>query len=589
MRQTVRVSRRAPGVFAVADARRRTGAFGTWSPLLKQVAAVIAFALANIVVLSPVVVQIQPVLVVAADAIVVVATAFAAILPRLQLTTRWELVIPVATFVAVALLRVGTGGQASPFGALLVIPVVWIASEPDRRNVVLAAAGVAGTVALPFVVGVSTIVTAADVVRLVFTPLVFTIAAVLINQIARVVSARIDQLEESTAARELLVTELERINRDAHLREEKTRQANRRFDEVWNAITGHAIIGTDETGRITVWNRGAESLLGYTPDQAINRMNITEVHLDQEIFEESQLSTGGEEPIRNEFDGLVGTARGGLRDVRDWTYRHRDGSEFPARVSIARRLNERGNPAGFIFVATDETEAREIERLKDEFAGLISHELRTPLSSILGYVELLEDDQDEPPTPQQAAYLRIVDRNARRLLRLVGDLLFTAQVDSGRFSVEKEPLLLEPVLSAAADSARPAADAAGVRLDVVIAAPNVIADADATRIGQAIDNLLSNAIKFTHTGGVVTLELDAQDDVSISVSDTGYGIPSSELHRLAERFFRASTARTHAVQGVGLGLTITKAIVTAHAGRIDISSKLGEGTTMTIVLPRRAE
>ncbi len=162
-------------------------------------AAVIAFALANIVVLSPVVVQIQPVLVVAADAIVVVATAFAAILPRLQLTTRWELVIPVATFVAVALLRVGTGGQASPFGALLVIPVVWIASEPDRRNVVLAAAGVAGTVALPFVVGVSTIVTAADVVRLVFTPLVFTIAAVLINQIARVVSARIDQLEESTA------------------------------------------------------------------------------------------------------------------------------------------------------------------------------------------------------------------------------------------------------------------------------------------------------------------------------------------------------------------------------------------------------
>ncbi len=148
---------------------------------------------------------------------------------------------------------------------------------------------------------------------------------------------------------------------------------------------------------------------------------------------------------------------------------------------------------------------------------------------------------------------------------------------------------MEPVLSAAADSARPAADAAGVRLDVVIAAPNVIADADATRIGQAIDNLLSNAIKFTPPGGVVTLELDAHDDVSISVSDTGYGIPSSELHRLAERFFRASTARTHAVQGVGLGLTITKAIVTAHAGRIDISSKLGEGTTMTIVLPRRAE
>ncbi|MDO9396855.1 MAG: ATP-binding protein, partial [Herbiconiux sp.] len=350
---------------------------------------------------------------------------------------------------------------------------------------------------------------------------------------------------------------------------------------------GHAIVGTDDAGVVTVWNPGAVSLLGYTSKQAIGRLHVTELHRLEELREETRVRSGAAAGTVGEFDGLVATARSGLRDVRDWTYRRKDGTEFPAQVSIAARLDEEGEPAGFVFVATDETDAKEIERLKDEFAGLISHELRTPLSSILGYVELLRTDDDEPLSRQQQKYLGVVDRNARRLLQLVGDLLFTAQVDSGGFRVQAVPTDLPVLLRAALESARPVAEAAGVELRAEIDPGRLVIGVDPVRLGQAVDNILSNAVKFTPRGGSVTVTLEvAADEVRILVGDTGYGIAEHELHRLSERFFRAGTATTNAVQGVGLGLTITKAIVTAHGGRIDIASVLGEGTSIAIVLPR---
>lgn len=566
---TVRVA--ASGV----SGRRRGGSFGSWSPLLKQVAALVAFVLANLVLLSPVVVEVVPALVVAADLLVLAAAGFAFVLPRTRLSAGWELAVPVATFAAVALLRLGTDGQASPFGALMVIPLVWIASEPGLRSVIVAAAGVVATISLPFLLGVSVVVSPADAVRLVFTPVAFTIAAVLINQIARVVNRRLVQLEELNAERDGLVETLERANRAARKRELQAINANALLDGVWNDITGHAIIGTDGAGVVTVWNPGAASLLGYSAKEAIGRLNITELHRREEL---------------RDFEGLVGTARSGHRDVRDWTYLRKDGTGFPAQVSIAERLDEEGEPAGFVFVATDETDAKEIERLKDEFAGLISHELRTPLSSILGYVELLRSDDDEPLSRLQEKYLGVVDRNARRLLQLVGDLLFTAQVDSGGFRVQAVPTDLPGALRAALESARPVAEAAGVELRSEIPPGALVLGADPVRLGQAVDNILSNAVKFTPRGGSVTVALETgPDEARIVVSDTGYGIAEHELHRLSERFFRASTATKNAVQGVGLGLTITKAIVTAHGGRVDIASVLGEGTSITIALPRAGD
>ena len=241
---------------------------------------------------------------------------------------------------------------------------------------------------------------------------------------------------------------------------------------------------------------------------------------------------------------------------------------------------------GYIFVATDVTHALESSRLKDEFVGLISHELRTPLSSILGYLELIRDDDEAPLSEEQLQYLGVAERNAHRLLALVGDLLFTAQVSSGRFPLTISTVTMSDVVSAAVLSAGPVALGTGVELLIELPADALSVRGDSVRLGQACDNLISNALKFTPRGGRVTVSLGSRGNCAVvTVRDTGIGIPESELDQLYARFFRASTATRNAVPGVGLGLTITKAIVTAHEGELDVESEEGVGTAFIMTLP----
>ena len=242
-----------------------------------------------------------------------------------------------------------------------------------------------------------------------------------------------------------------------------------------------------------------------------------------------------------------------------------------------------------------------LSTLQSDFVSKVSHELRTPLTSILGYLELVLDDPELGE--ESRAHLGTVERNAQRLLRLVGDLLFTAQVDAGRFSLQPEDVDLAAVVRAAEETARVTAGATGVEVAVDVPDGGLVVHGDAVRLGQACDNLVSNAVKFTPAGGRVTLTLRAawrtpdgavvgapQDDAvpvaRLAVSDTGIGIPAGEQAQLCTRFFRASTARRHAVPGVGLGLAITRAIATAHDGTLEVSSVEGEGTTFTVTLPR---
>jgi signal transduction histidine kinase len=288
--------------------------------------------------------------------------------------------------------------------------------------------------------------------------------------------------------------------------------------------------------------------------------------------------------------------------VRDWTYVAADGRQRTVSVAITPRTDDRGAHAGWNFVGTDMTEVRATERMKDQFVGLISHELRTPLASILGYLELVLDDEEQPLTDEQQQYLRTVERNAHRLLRLVGDLLFTAQVEAGRFTLQPEDVDLATVVRAAEETIRVTARAAGVEVVVDVPDEGLVISGDPLRLGQACDNLVSNAVKFTPAGGRVTLSLrrawstpdgTTSDDprsgavpvARLAVSDTGMGIPAGEQSKMFTRFFRASTAQRNAVPGVGLGLAITKAITTAHGGTLDLVSVEGRGTTFTLTLP----
>ena len=212
----------------------------------------------------------------------------------------------------------------------------------------------------------------------------------------------------------------------------------------------------------------------------------------------------------------------------------------------------------------------------------MSHELRTPLTSISGYVELmLEDEQDE----DKRNYLGIVDRNAERLLGLVSDLLFSARLQSGRLELERSEVDLHRLVLQAVESARPRAETAGVEL--TLAADSVPpVSGEAVRLAQLLDNLVSNAIKFTPPGGRVAVQLSARDErVWFEISDTGIGIPAGERERLFERFFRSQSALERQIEGTGLGLYISKAIVEAHGGRIGVQSEPEEGTTFIVELP----
>ena len=265
------------------------------------------------------------------------------------------------------------------------------------------------------------------------------------------------------------------------------------------------------------------------------------------------------------------------------------GLTVPARVTVTQRRDGDGNHLGYLLVITDETRAAEVARMKDEFVGMVSHELRTPLSSILGFLDLLQNDPEQPLSEDQQEFVDVIERNANRLLALVGDLLFTAQVEAGSFPLALREFDLNESVASAVRSAQPNALRGEVRVVANLGDEPLNVTADPVRIGQAVDNLLSNAIKFTPSGGEVVVGARPLDDaVEVWVRDTGLGIPKDEQDKLFTRFFRASTATRNAVPGIGLGLTIIRAIVLAHGGTMSVTSGEGEGTEFRVTVPRVA-
>jgi signal transduction histidine kinase len=292
-------------------------------------------------------------------------------------------------------------------------------------------------------------------------------------------------------------------------------------------------------------------------------------------------------------DGLVvvgarGGLVGGLTAAAPWIT-VAVGALLAVVVALALefRRRRRVSEAATRALAEQNERLREVDRLKDELVAVVSHELRTPLTSVLGYVELLGDEADEL-TEEHRGFLGVIERSARRLLNLVGDLLFVARIDAGGLQLELEQVDVDAVVRECLEAQQPRAVSAGVEL-ALLAEPVTPIAGDAARLGQLLDNLVSNAIKFSPKGGRVEVRLGrAGDALSIEVADTGMGIPVEEQGRVFERFFRSAQATAGAVQGTGLGLTIAKAIVDAHGGTIGVASEEGVGTTFRVELPLEA-
>lgn len=561
--------------------------FDNPTPLMKQGPTAIAVGIAALLMWAiPGVPVTDAVVAVSGILAVAVVTALAAVLSARGVYDGWVvMLVPIIDLLGIGALRAGTGAASSLFSSLVLLPVIWIAASPGRRQVFIV--GIFTSIALLMPNIIDPPEDSAAWLRGIIGPLVFATVGAIVNELSRLQRLRTSQAEALVAERTAALVANQAMLEKLSASEQQYRGLSESFTSLWNSITGQAVIATDNCGTISAWNPGAVRLLGMPVREA-----LAEVRVDR-FFEPTVLAQFAPQGAERTEDGL----HPGLRALFDEADSglsvdsHIDvttvgGSSVPARMTVSPYQDSDGSRHGYLLVITDETRAVEVARMKDEFVGMISHELRTPLSAIIGFLDLLQNDPAQPLTTDQQEFVGIIERNAQRLLNLVGDLLFTAQVESGRFPLERRDADVVELVRNAVESAGPHAQREGIEIVAEVPTAPVRLSIDAGRIGQALDNLLSNAIKFTGSGGRVTASVRMLDGaVELAVRDTGVGIPEDEQGMLFTRFFRASTATQNAVPGVGLGLTITRAIMLAHGGSMDVTSKEGVGTEFRMLLP----
>jgi signal transduction histidine kinase len=227
---------------------------------------------------------------------------------------------------------------------------------------------------------------------------------------------------------------------------------------------------------------------------------------------------------------------------------------------------------------------RELDRARNEFVAMISHELRTPLTSIVSFSELIRGES-AGLTPDGLHFLDVVERNADRMLRLIGDLLLLSRLEGGMLPLDLAPVSVPDLVEEAVLANMQTATVQDISLTVTAGqGPAVLGDS--RRLHQVLDNLLGNAIKFSHRGGLVRVTASCTGKTwRIEVADEGIGVPRDEAARLFGRFVRASNARIAGLPGTGLGLSIVKTIVEMHGGRVHLDTVLGRGTTFRVSLP----
>jgi PAS domain S-box-containing protein len=274
-------------------------------------------------------------------------------------------------------------------------------------------------------------------------------------------------------------------------------------------------------------------------------------------------------------------AQPGVVRVAEFRVLHADGTPIPVSA-WGRNLLHEPRVGGLVVTLRDLRPHLEAERVKGEFIAAVSHELRTPLAVIMGLAELLREEA-LPPSAKES--VELILESAFRLKTMVDNLLDTSRLEAGRFEVAKRPVDLRPLLLELAKSFGGVARLSGVEFLVDVGELPLL-EADPDRMVQVVGNLLSNAFKFTPPGGRVSLRAYATEEALVlEVADTGPGIPEEDLPKLFQRFGRAENARARGVAGTGLGLFISKHIVEAHGGRIEVESEEGKGSLFRVILP----
>ena len=236
---------------------------------------------------------------------------------------------------------------------------------------------------------------------------------------------------------------------------------------------------------------------------------------------------------------------------------------------------------------SDQSATRAAEQMRADFVANASHELRTPLATIIGFVETLQDDEAGGDAGTRARFLRIMADEAIRMRDLVSDLMSLSRIEAERFTAPTEPVDLLPLAESVADNLRPLAEARGSAIAIENEARATIVAGDRAQLAQLLSNLVSNALKYGRGGAPVRIRLEEAGSamLRVRVIDQGEGIAPEHIPRLTERFYRVDAGRSRSEGGTGLGLAIAKHIALRHRGRLEIVSKVGEGTSVRVYLP----
>jgi PAS domain S-box-containing protein len=345
-----------------------------------------------------------------------------------------------------------------------------------------------------------------------------------------------------------------------------------------------AIVSKDLNGIVTSWNRGAERIFGYSAPEIIGKhisLLIPKERLEEEPLILEQLRRGERvdhfETQRVRKDGEIREISLTISPVRDIT------GQVVGASKIARDITAQKKAALAIAEANEET-ARQ-GRMKDEFLATLSHELRTPLQSILGWVQLLLAGDMDPEELKEG--LHVIKRNAQSQQRIIEDLLDMNRILSGKIRIEVERVELGPILEAAMETVKPAADAKSIRMHAVLDGLPKLVHGDPQRLHQVFWNLLNNAIKFTPRAGRIEVLLQrVNSHFEVSVADSGVGITEDFLPYVFDRFRQADASSTRTHGGLGLGLAIVKHLVELHGGSVVAKSAgPGRGATFAVRLP----
>lgn len=322
------------------------------------------------------------------------------------------------------------------------------------------------------------------------------------------------------------------------------------------------IIAFDMDGSIILINPEARRLLKMSPEDSsfddIFKNSGVDINMEKIIYLENWTST--EERVK----------------VED-TYIH---------IFFAPFKNENDTPAGVIAVIQDITEHVTLDNMRKEFVADVSHELKTPITSIMGYADTLLEAEYDKET--QEKFLNVIATEARRMAKLVTDLLTLSRYDNARNRIKKEAFDLGELVKRAQDKLAIEAMKKEHIVSCFVTAdvPPVYADKD--DIERVVLNILSNSIKYTKNGGDIKIYVGfVYNDAYIKIIDNGIGIPEEDLTKIFERFYRVDKARTREMGGTGLGLSIAKEILDKNGGSIDIKSVVGEGTEVVIRIPTK--